>query len=114
MTLSIAAHRLGLFVCCLAIFGQSASTAQAFYFKGWPGSGQVYIPTLMSSKAPHIGGPSLGEDFNTTTSTPQPPGTNRITERPPGVPEPATAVIAATGIGLAVLGRKLWKKDQVG
>ena len=69
------------------------ASAQAFYWSGWPGSGETPSPTPRQ----------------TIFEVPPPKTPTEPTEPPKQIPEPATLVIA--GLGLGVLGlRKAWKR----
>lgn len=72
--------------------------ASAFYFVGWPASSSPPTPTFMSSRAPEMGGPSLGDPFNPGFE--KPPGVTTPTSTP-RVPEPATGLMGLIGLGVA-------------
>ena len=70
----------------------SPTSAHAFYWSGWPGSGETPSPTPRQ----------------TIFEVPPPKTPTEPNEPPKQIPEPATLVIA--GLGLGVLGwRRAWK-----
>lgn len=81
----------------------TAGAAPAFYFDGWPGSGQTPVVTLVGPQAKSI---TVGVEGEKTippvTTTGLPPEEPHKTH---DTPEPATATIAACGL----LGLVSWK-----
>ncbi len=90
-------HRWGLACAAMALALASPTSAQAFYWTGWPGAGVSEPPSLIPRQ--------VVEEF-------PPPKTPLDPSTPPKqVPEPATLVIA--GLGLGVLGlRKVLKRKK--
>ncbi len=74
------------------------TSAHAFYWPGWPGSGET---------------PPSPTPRQSIFEVPPPKTPTEPTEPPKQIPEPATLVIA--GLGLGVLGlRKAWKRRRSG
>lgn len=81
------------------------STAPAFFFFGWPGSGEAAPRSLI---------PPNSTDFMNPPSArpeppPPPPDTPENPQEHPEVPEPASGIAAL--IGLAVVGLR-WKRQR--
>jgi hypothetical protein len=91
-------------VAAVAVSAWLAAPASAFYFPGWPGSGEPKTPTIVPPTTPTEGNlPSAKPPID----TPPPEG-----ELPPGgpssVPEPTT--VTAALIGLAAVGARAYAK----
>ncbi|MGL6076270.1 MAG: PEP-CTERM sorting domain-containing protein [Fimbriiglobus sp.] len=80
----------------------SASSGQAFYFAGWPGSGIIEPPKLLGPQARSVQTsidteeriPRVPREPVSKTGEPDPPGP---------VPEPGTLCLAALGLGIVGL-----------
>jgi hypothetical protein len=104
MTLS----RIGfvfLALSALTITFVSAQKSQAFYWVGWPGSGDPSTTTTTTTGTP-----------TTVTTTGDPGGTATTTGNPStgpsdpggsGVPEPASVIVGLVGLGSLGLARRL-------
>ena len=79
----------------LALVLAAPTSAHAFYWAGWPGSGVNEPPSITPRQIPE---------------TPTPP-TVKPTDTPKGVPEPATIIIAGLGLGMLGL-RKVLKRKK--
>jgi hypothetical protein len=79
-----------------------ANGASAFFFKGWPGDGLPRERTLLPPST------QTTEPPGETEQPPYwpPPPTERPEGNPPGVPEPATGLLAAVGVGVVALARR--------
>jgi hypothetical protein len=82
-----------------------AAPARGFYFAGWPG-GPRQPPSLLPKPNPHSDPAVDGTPPGTTDSPPDKgPGPVPGDGTHPEAPEPATAVLAAVGLGLAAVRR---------
>ncbi|MFO0848660.1 MAG: hypothetical protein U0871_08915 [Gemmataceae bacterium] len=89
----------------LAVGATSAGPASAFYFKGWPGDGLRTPPSLIQPSAPSWANPPSVRTWTEPPPITRPP--KEWTEepnRPQQVPEPATLVLAPTGLAGGVCG----------
>jgi hypothetical protein len=77
--------------------------AGAFFFKGWPGDGLPRERTLLPPSTQTTEPPGETE---WPPYRPPPPGEGPKGGNPPGVPEPATGLLAAVGVGVVALARR--------
>lgn len=97
-------------VCWAGIVGLMlalAQSANAFYWYGWPGSGNsTPVPVAPKSLPPN---PPTNPDGPTTPPPEDPPPD--VPTDPKAIPEPGT--LLATGIGLAAIGVvRRWKRAR--
>jgi MYXO-CTERM domain-containing protein len=99
----------------------SAGPASAFYFNGWPGSGEPITRTLIPPKSRDVPGNPVGTPPTGSPTPVNPPGGNPppilITPQTPGeqpppehVPEPAAGLLGLIGLSAAVAAR--WRKRR--
>jgi hypothetical protein len=79
------------------------SSAQAFYFRGWPGDGVPKPPTIIKPTAPPEDNPPSGRPRPPTPPVDTPRGPTGGENPPSGTPEPGTLALAAIGLGALVL-----------
>jgi hypothetical protein len=84
----------------------AANGAGAFFFKGWPGDGLPRERTLVPPSTQTNEPPDETEWPPYRPPPPDRTPTGPDGKNPPGVPEPATAVLAAVGVGVAALARR--------
>jgi hypothetical protein len=91
-----------------------ANGAGAFFFKGWPGDGLPRERTLLPPSTQITTPPEQTEwpPYQPPPYIPQTPE-GPTEDNPPGsVPEPATAVLAALGLGVTALARRRMQRTS--
>jgi PEP-CTERM motif-containing protein len=84
----------------------AANGASAFFFKGWPGDGLPRERSLLPPSTQTNQPPGETEWPPYRPPTDQPPPEEHPKPTPPGVPEPATGLLAAFGVGVAAIARR--------
>ena len=105
MGMRIRLRRAATIAAVLAGMGLGGS-AQAFYFRGWPGDGVPKPPILVTPNAPTDDNPPSARPPEPPGVTPQSPGGPN---GPSGTPEPATLALAAVGLGVLAWRKRMRK-----
>lgn len=105
MTRQHRVRRFGL-ITAVAVLFVFSNSAQAFYWRGWPGSGLVTAPHLVDPNHPTPGNPPSDPlPLPGTENTYIPPGVGS----PESVPEPTTGLAGLIGLG-AIAALRRWRK----